>query len=195
MWTWNNYLSRTGGEKVKAIHGGNKLNMLLPMYKTWSDKRRRRAEFIESILNLIPYQLDDDSLVGVIFKDDTIWISQKEMGNLFEVKTPAISKHLKNIFDEGELGQNSVVSKMEITASDGKSYDIQHYNLDAIISVGYRVNSQKATQFRIWANNVLKQYIRDGYVINESAFLVGSIIAAYRPVRSRYLKINQNYAA
>lgn len=106
--------------------------------------------------------------VPVVFQDDTVWMTQKSMAMLFGVNVPAISKHLRNIFDEGELNKESVISKMEITASDGKNYDPIHYSLDAIISVGYRVNSQKATQFRIWASGIIKQYIKDGYVINEA---------------------------
>lgn len=106
--------------------------------------------------------------VPVAFQDDTVWMTQKSMATLFGVNVPAISKHLSNIFDEGELNKESVISKMEITASDGKNYDPIHYSLDAIISVGYRVNSQKATQFRIWATGIIKQYVRDGYVINEA---------------------------
>jgi hypothetical protein len=110
--------------------------------------------------------------VEVTFQNDTAWMSQKEMAKLFDVNFPAISKHLKNIFDDGELDKSSTISKMEIVQLEGErtiNRYIDHYNLDAIISVGYRVNSQKATQFRIWATGVIKQYIRDGYVINEIA--------------------------
>lgn len=89
--------------------------------------------------------------VQVIVGNETVWLSQKAMGELFGVNVPAISKHLANIFDDGELQEASVVSKMEITAADGKNYNTKFYNLDAIISVGYRINSTQATQFRIWA--------------------------------------------
>ena len=88
------------------------------------------------------------------------------MAELFEVQKAAISKHLKNIFESGELLEESVVSKMETTASDGKRYNINYYNLDAIIAVGYRVNSRKATMFRIWANRILKEFIIKGYVMD-----------------------------
>ena len=88
---------------------------------------------------------------------ETMWATQKTMAEVFDVNVPAISKHLKNIFEDGELIKNSVVSKMEITASDGKKYKTNFYNLDAIISVGYRVNSKNATRFRIWATNVLRE--------------------------------------
>ena len=89
------------------------------------------------------------------------------MAELFEVQKAAISKHLKNIFESGELLEESVVSKMETTASDGKRYNINYYNLDAIIAVGYRVNSRKATMFRIWANRILKEFIIKGYVMDD----------------------------
>ena len=88
------------------------------------------------------------------------------MAELFEVQKAAISKHLKNIFESGELLEESVVSKMETTASDGKRYNINYYNLDAVIAVGYRVNSRKATMFRIWANRILKEFIIKGYVMD-----------------------------
>ena len=86
--------------------------------------------------------------IQVMYKNETIWATQNAMAQLFYVGVPAISKHLKNIFESGELGEDSVISKMETTASDGKNYDTTFYNLDAIISVGYRVNSVRATQFR-----------------------------------------------
>ena len=90
------------------------------------------------------------------------------MAELFEVQKAAISKHLKNIFESGELSEDSVVSKMETTAADGKRYQTNYYNLDAIIAVGYRVNSKKATMFRIWANRVLKEFIIKGYVMDDA---------------------------
>jgi hypothetical protein len=90
------------------------------------------------------------------------------MAELFEVQKAAISKHLKNIFESGELNEDSVVSKMETTAADGKRYQTNYYNLDAIIAVGYRVNSKKATMFRIWANRVLKEFIIKGYVMDDA---------------------------
>jgi len=100
-------------------------------------------------------------------QNETIWLSQKQIANLFDVNVPAISKHMKNIFKSEELIEKSVVSKMEITASDGKTYQTNHYNLDAIISIGYRVNSKQATQFRIWATDILKQHLSQGYTINK----------------------------
>jgi hypothetical protein len=117
----------------------------------------------------ILYQLpDEEGVIQVVVKDETIWATQKAMAQLFGVGVPAISKHLSNILEEGELVENSVVSKMEITAADGKNYKTQFYNLDAIISVGYRVNSTKATKFRIWATGVLKEYIRKGFALDDN---------------------------
>lgn len=117
----------------------------------------------------ILYQLpEEEGVIQVVVKDETIWATQKAMASLFGVGVPAVSKHLSNILEEGELLENSVVSKMEITAADGKKYQTQFYNLDAIISVGYRVNSAKATRFRIWATSVLKEYIKKGFALDDN---------------------------
>ncbi len=105
--------------------------------------------------------------VEVFFQDENIWATQKQMANLFGVQIPAISKHLNNIFEENELEQKRVISILETTADDGKKYNTNFYNLDAIISVGYRVNSTKATQFRIWATKVLKEYVIKGFVMDD----------------------------
>lgn len=93
-----------------------------------------------------------------VIRDETIWLTQKAMAELFGVSKQSISYHLSNIFSEGELSQESVVKEILTTASDGKNYPTQYYSLDAIISVGYRVNSRRATHFRIWATGVLKEY-------------------------------------
>ena len=114
--------------------------------------------------------------IQVMYKDETIWATQKAMAQLFDVGVPAISKHLKNIFESGELDGNSVISKMETTASDGKNYDTTFYNLDAIISVGYRVNSVRATQFRQWCTYVLRQFAIRGYVLDQKRMENGSFI-------------------
>jgi hypothetical protein len=105
--------------------------------------------------------------VDVFLKDETVWLTQKALGELFGVKVPAINKHLKNIFDSGELVENSVVSILETTAADGKNYQTRFYNLDAIIAVGYRVNSYQATQFRIWATKTLREFIIKGFVLDD----------------------------
>lgn len=125
--------------------------------------------------NLIIYKNSDGNIiVDAIYKDETLWLSQKGMSKVFEVGVPAISKHLKNIFEENELIKNSVVSKMEITAEDGKNYNTEVYSLDAIIAVGYRINSKKATEFRIWATKVLKEYISKGFALNDERFIKGN---------------------
>ncbi len=105
--------------------------------------------------------------VEVFLHNETIWLTQKRMAELFTVNIPAISKHLKNIFESKELEENSVISILETTAEDDKNYQIKYYNLDAIIAVGYRVNSFKATQFRIWATKILKEYIIKGFVVDD----------------------------
>ncbi len=111
--------------------------------------------------------------VEVFVKDETIWLTQKSISELFGVKRPAITKHLNNIFDSKELDENSVCSILEHTASDGKKYNTKFYNLDAIISVGYRVNSYQATQFRIWATKILKEYTIKGFVLNDERLKQG----------------------
>lgn len=117
---------------------------------------------------IIIYQTENEDIkVDVYFEDETFWMTQAIMAKLFNVQVPAISKHLKNIFDDGELSENSVVSIMEITAKDGKNYMTKFYNLDAIIAVGYRVNSLQATRFRQWATKTLKEYIVKGFVLND----------------------------
>ena len=122
---------------------------------------------------------EENVLVDVVVKDENIWVTQKAMAELFGVKVPAISKHLKNIFEEGELQQEVVVSKMEITTQHGALADkTQHheanfYNLDAIISVGYRVNSLKATKFRIWATQILKEYMQKGFAMDDERLKQG----------------------
>ena len=97
---------------------------------------------------------DGDVRIDVVYGDQNIWLTQKKMAILFDVQIPAINKHLKNIFESGELEENSVISILETTAADGKNYQVQLYSLDAIIAVGYRVNSSKATNFRIWATKM-----------------------------------------
>lgn len=118
--------------------------------------------------NVIVYQAENESVsTNVLFKDETFWMTQKDMAKLFDVNVPAISKHLKNIFESRELVISAVISKMETTAEDGKIYQTNFYNLDAIIAVGYRVNSKKATQFRIWATGVLREYIIKGFALDD----------------------------
>ena len=105
--------------------------------------------------------------VEVLLNNETLWLTQKRMAELFNVGVPAVSKHLKNIFESNELEENSVISILETTAEDGKNYQIKYYNLDAVISVGYRVNSAQATQFRIWATKLIKEYIIKGFAMDD----------------------------
>ena len=105
--------------------------------------------------------------VEVLLSGETLWLTQKRMAELFGVGVPAVSKHLKNTFESNELDQNSVISILETTADDGKKYQTQYYNLDAVISVGYRVNSAQATQFRIWATALIKEYIIKGFAMDD----------------------------
>ena len=112
---------------------------------------------------------DGNAQLDVKLDKDTVWLSQNQIAELFGTKRPAITKHLKNIFNDGELEENSVSSILDHTASDGKTYNTKFYYLDAILSVGYRVNSKNATQFRIWANKILKEYLVKGFVVNQQA--------------------------
>ena len=124
---------------------------------------------------MIIYQSGQENIsTNVLFKDETFWMTQKDMATLFSVQVPAINKHLKNIFTDQELSEDSVISKMEITANDGKIYSTNFYNLDAIIAVGYRVNSKEATQFRIWATKVLHDYIVKGFALNDDMLKNGT---------------------
>jgi prophage maintenance system killer protein len=110
---------------------------------------------------------DGQSHVEVNVLDETVWLSQAQMCGLFDKNKRTVSEHIRNIFKEGELQEQTVVRNFRTTAADGKSYAVYHYNLDVIISVGYRVKSQRGTQFRIWASNILKQYLLQGYALNE----------------------------
>lgn len=119
---------------------------------------------------------DADGKVQVVIKDETLWCTQKAMAQLFGVGIPAISKHLKNIFAEGELVADSVISKMETTAADGKNYTTTYYSLDAIIAVGYRVSSLKATRFRQWATKILNEYIKKGFAMDDERLKQGNAV-------------------
>ena len=114
--------------------------------------------------------------IQVSYENETLWMTQKAMAELFDVGRPAITKHLNNIFKENELDKGAVCSKMEHTAEDGKKYQTEFYNLDAIISVGYRVNSVRATQFRRWATGVLRTFTIQGYVLDKERMKNGSFI-------------------
>ena len=126
---------------------------------------------------LIYKAADEEVSVNAVIKDDTIWLTQKSMAELFDVNIPAISKHLTNIYEDGELVQSSTVSKMEIVQNEGNrkvKRNIDFYNLDAIISVGYRVNSKRATHFRQWATSVLKEYMIKGFALDDDRLKQGT---------------------
>lgn len=131
-------------------------------------------------IHFVLYHSDEaDISVNAVVQNDSIWVTQKAMADLFAVNTPAISKHLKNIYDEGELDEISTVSKMEIVQTEGSRQvkrNVDFYNLDAIISVGYRVNSRQATKFRIWATGVLKKYMIKGFVLDDERLKQGEAV-------------------
>ena len=129
--------------------------------------------------NLLIYKNEEGNIiVDAIFKNETLWLTQKGMSKVFDCSIDNISLHLKNIFRDNELDENSVTEKSSITASDGKNYQTKIYNLDAIISVGYRINTKKATEFRIWATKILKEYMIKGFVLNDDRFVKGNKVDA-----------------
>ena len=115
---------------------------------------------------IILYQSDDSTQLEVRIENETVWLSLNQMSDLFGRDKSVISRHIRNVFTEGELESSSVVAKNATTAIDGKIYQVEFYNLDVIISVGYRVKSKRGTQFRIWANSILKEYLMKGYVLS-----------------------------
>ena len=122
---------------------------------------------VADLNNIVLYQNETGSkIIEVLYDSEDFWLTQKTMAELFSVKVNTINYHLKEIFNSGELEENSVIRKIRITANDGKKYNTSFYSLDAIIAVGYRVNSFEATQFRRWATNTLKEYIKKGFVVN-----------------------------
>ena len=135
---------------------------------------------MDKSMQMLLYHIDNEDIsVQVIIKDDTVWITQKALAELFQVDKSGISRHLKNIFDEGELDEKVVVAKFATTTKHGamqgqtQTKETNFYNLDAIISVGYRVNSKRATHFRIWATNILKEYITKGFVLDDERLKQG----------------------
>ena len=117
---------------------------------------------------IIIYQNQNgDTTIDVKVESDTVWLTLNQMSVLFDKNKSTISRHLSNVFNKGELEKDSVVAKNATTANDGKTYQVEYFSLDAIISVGYRVNSKRGTQFRIWANKILKDYLIKGYSVNE----------------------------
>ena len=125
-------------------------------------------EIVNPLSDIILYKREDGSVnVEILVQDETLWLTQDRMAELFGVQRPAITKHLIKIFESGELQEDAVCSILERTASDGKSYKVKYYNLDAILSVGYRVNSKQATMFRIFASQVLKEYLIKGFAMDD----------------------------
>ncbi len=146
----------------------------------------------KNVNNIVIYTSKDGVVkVDTAIYDDTIWMSQNELAKLFDTTKNNISMHMKNIFESGELEKNSVVKKFLTTASDGKKYSVLHYNLDVIIAVGYRVNSKKATEFRIWATRILKEYMLKGFSLNDEflknngqSIYFEELLARIREIRS-----------
>ena len=137
----------------------------------------KRREIRNSTAEFLIFQIEGkEQGVEVYYKDNTVWCTQKAMGMLFDCSTDNIGLHLKNIFASGELQKDSVTEKISATASDGKNYMTQFYNLDAVISVGYRVNSIRATQFRQWATSVLREFAMRGYVLDKKRMENGSFL-------------------
>jgi len=132
---------------------------------------------MEKELKFLLYSTPQENVkIDVVVKDETIWLTQKAMATLFDTSRENITMHLKNVFESAELQEVSVSKKFLLTAADGKNYNTQFYNLDAIISVGYRVNSARATQFRIWATKVLKEYITKGFILDDERLKQGNTI-------------------
>ena len=116
---------------------------------------------------------DGEVKVDVFVNDETVWLTQKAMQELFDRSKSTVSEHISNVFKEGELAENQVVRKFRTTADDGKDYEVSYYNLDVIISVGYRIKSQRGTQFRIWATKTLKEFIIKGFVLDDKRLKQG----------------------
>lgn len=155
--------------------------------------------------NFILYKTPDDKVsINVQIEDDTVWLTQDQMAELFDKSKKTISEHIVNIFNEGELDEDSVVRKFQITASDGKNYEVKHYNLDVIISVGYRVKSLRGTQFRQWATKRLHEYIIKGFTMDDERLKQGGgryfkeLLQRIRDIRSSernlYQQVTDIYA-
>jgi len=142
----------------------------VPPLARLADLVRRESEFLL-------YAAPDGAVkVSVLFRDETAWLTQRALAELFGVKVPAITKHLRNIFESGGLAEASVASILETTVADGKTYKTRFYNLDAIIAVGYRVNSYQATQFRIWATQTLREFLIKGFVLDDERLKQGKTV-------------------
>jgi len=139
---------------------------------------------------ILLYQNPDGKIkIDVRLEDETVWLTQAQICDLFQKSKATISEHIKNVFEEGELTENSVVRNFRTTAADGKSYDTNYYNLDVIISVGYRVKSIQGTQFRIWATQRLKEYIVKGFALNDDRFKTGQSMNYFNELQERIREI------
>lgn len=139
---------------------------------------------------ILIYQNTDGNIkIDVTLNEETVWLTQSQMQELFQKSKATISEHIKNVFEEGELDENSVVRNFRTTASDGKSYQTKYYNLDVVISVGYRVKSVQGTQFRIWATQRLKEHIIKGFTLNDDRFKSGSSMNYFNELQSRIREI------
>lgn len=139
---------------------------------------------------IIIYQNSDGNIkIDVRLQEESVWLTQAQICELFQKSKATISEHIKNIFEEGELNENSVVRNFRTTAADGKSYDTNYYNLDVIISVGYRVKSTQGTQFRIWATQRLKEYIIKGFALNDDRFKSGTSMNYFNELQDRIREI------
>nr|DAS39722.1 MAG TPA: virulence protein RhuM family [Caudoviricetes sp.] len=140
--------------------------------------------------NMLIYQSEDGKIkIDVKFEKETVWLSLDQMAALFGRDKSTVSRHIKNVFEEGELQLSSVVANFATTATDGKTYQVDYYNLDVIISVGYRVKSQQGTQFRIWATQRLKEYIIKGFALNDERFKTGSSYNYFKELLNRIREI------
>lgn len=139
---------------------------------------------------ILIYQNQDGNIkVDVRLEEETVWLTQAQLCELFQKSKATISEHIKNIFAEGELDETAVVRNFRTTATDGKSYNTYFYNLDVIISVGYRVKSQQGTQFRIWATQRLKEYIIKGFALNDERFKSGTSMNYFNELQNRIREI------
>jgi hypothetical protein len=139
---------------------------------------------------ILIYQNPDGHIkIDVRLEEETVWLTQSQMSELFGKSKKTVSEHIQNVFYEGELAENSVVRNFRTTAADGKNYDTNYYNLDVIISVGYRVKSPQGTQFRIWATQRLKEYIIKGFALNDDRFKSGSSMNYFTELQERIREI------
>ena len=146
---------------------------------------------MEQKSNIIIYTTEDGlTKIETTFDEDTVWLSIDQMAELFQRDKSTISRHIKNVFSEGELVRESVVANFATTAADGKTYQVDYYNLDVIISVGYRVKSKRGTQFRIWAINILKEYMRKGFALEE-LHSMGQLVSGYLDFAERQAEREQ----